>query len=498
MLDEVEGMLKRIRKSHYLRREGMQGIAHARAVAAVGFEDGLQDELGRRLDPTISDRGDAQLEHAVALFKLRGGGDEEAAATGMLTKVPAARLVILSLVVNLERRQSRSRKRQVSRLWQRRGRTRGRILSRGQQRSNGGVAGALIHSGIYGINLLSGNTSDSMIRTQESTVIRRMLCIAGLALAVGCGSTALPEEEQQEELLTQEQAVDPCGFHNQPACSAAVTSSAPSPHNLCYYHRINQGGTCKNCGYSCNTYWCTTPSYPPRSSPPCPYAISNQPSTHAGCVAGSFAWNNGGVTMCRTCGINGEMACPFTTGGYNYNGCQRGTGNFNGYCHYCGDDGQPACPYPLSSAPYPHNYCYYNSTNDNGVCRQCGHIDQPACTYAISNQHSPDETCYPGLANIGGYCRQGPIVNVIGYGQMGRRDGAHQDVCQSGLTPMNVDSTDPYYGRAPDGFFSCWHNSPDVLCKTPGIGPISGYIYVRECWHSPWGFTQYFGCDYCN
>jgi len=35
MLEEVEGMLKRIRKSHYLRREGMQGIAHARAVAAA-------------------------------------------------------------------------------------------------------------------------------------------------------------------------------------------------------------------------------------------------------------------------------------------------------------------------------------------------------------------------------------------------------------------------------------------------------------------------------
>jgi len=34
MLDAVEQTLKRIRKSHYLRREGMQGIAHARAVAA--------------------------------------------------------------------------------------------------------------------------------------------------------------------------------------------------------------------------------------------------------------------------------------------------------------------------------------------------------------------------------------------------------------------------------------------------------------------------------
>jgi len=34
-------------------------------------------------------------EHAVALFKLRGGGDEDAAATGMLPKAPPARLVIL-------------------------------------------------------------------------------------------------------------------------------------------------------------------------------------------------------------------------------------------------------------------------------------------------------------------------------------------------------------------------------------------------------------------
>lgn len=35
MLEGVEGTLKRIRKSHSLRREGMQGIAHARAVAAA-------------------------------------------------------------------------------------------------------------------------------------------------------------------------------------------------------------------------------------------------------------------------------------------------------------------------------------------------------------------------------------------------------------------------------------------------------------------------------
>ena len=48
--------------------------------------------------PTMVIVGDAdgvKPEHALAMFKLRGGGDEEAAASGMLQKVPAARLVIL-------------------------------------------------------------------------------------------------------------------------------------------------------------------------------------------------------------------------------------------------------------------------------------------------------------------------------------------------------------------------------------------------------------------
>jgi pimeloyl-ACP methyl ester carboxylesterase len=43
----------------------------------------------------IGDADAVKPEHAVAMFKLRGGGDEEAATTGMLTKVPSARLVIL-------------------------------------------------------------------------------------------------------------------------------------------------------------------------------------------------------------------------------------------------------------------------------------------------------------------------------------------------------------------------------------------------------------------
>jgi pimeloyl-ACP methyl ester carboxylesterase len=43
----------------------------------------------------VGDADGVTLEHALAMFKLRGGGDEEAAATGVLQKVPTARLVIL-------------------------------------------------------------------------------------------------------------------------------------------------------------------------------------------------------------------------------------------------------------------------------------------------------------------------------------------------------------------------------------------------------------------
>ena len=43
----------------------------------------------------IGDADGVKPEHALAMFKLRGGGDESAAATGMLQEVPVARLVIL-------------------------------------------------------------------------------------------------------------------------------------------------------------------------------------------------------------------------------------------------------------------------------------------------------------------------------------------------------------------------------------------------------------------
>jgi len=62
-------------------------------------DQNISDAQMRSLSaPTMVVVGDADAvkpEHALAMFKLRGGGDEEAAAAGMLQKVPAARLVIL-------------------------------------------------------------------------------------------------------------------------------------------------------------------------------------------------------------------------------------------------------------------------------------------------------------------------------------------------------------------------------------------------------------------
>jgi pimeloyl-ACP methyl ester carboxylesterase len=43
----------------------------------------------------VGDADGVKLEHALAMFKLRGGGDEEAAASGVLQEAPVARLVVL-------------------------------------------------------------------------------------------------------------------------------------------------------------------------------------------------------------------------------------------------------------------------------------------------------------------------------------------------------------------------------------------------------------------
>jgi pimeloyl-ACP methyl ester carboxylesterase len=62
-------------------------------------DQNISDEQMRSISAkTMVIVGDADAvkpEHALAMFKLRGGGDEEAAASGTLQEAPAARLVIL-------------------------------------------------------------------------------------------------------------------------------------------------------------------------------------------------------------------------------------------------------------------------------------------------------------------------------------------------------------------------------------------------------------------
>lgn len=59
------------------------------------ISDALMRSISARTMVIVGDADGVKPEHALAMFKLRGGGDEEAAATGMLREAPAARLVVL-------------------------------------------------------------------------------------------------------------------------------------------------------------------------------------------------------------------------------------------------------------------------------------------------------------------------------------------------------------------------------------------------------------------
>jgi pimeloyl-ACP methyl ester carboxylesterase len=59
------------------------------------ISDAQMRSISARTMVIIGDADAVKPEHALAMFELRGGGDEEAAASGMLQKAPAARLVIL-------------------------------------------------------------------------------------------------------------------------------------------------------------------------------------------------------------------------------------------------------------------------------------------------------------------------------------------------------------------------------------------------------------------
>jgi pimeloyl-ACP methyl ester carboxylesterase len=67
-------------------------------VLNIEDQDISDDEMRSISAKTMVIVGDADgvtLQHALAMFKLRGGGDEQAAASGVLQDVPAARLVVL-------------------------------------------------------------------------------------------------------------------------------------------------------------------------------------------------------------------------------------------------------------------------------------------------------------------------------------------------------------------------------------------------------------------
>jgi pimeloyl-ACP methyl ester carboxylesterase len=80
--------------------------AYFESVMALNYrEQDLSDEQVRAIAaPTMIIVGDAdgvRLEHAVDFFRLRGGGDTEAAAKGMTTAIPRARLLILPAASHL-------------------------------------------------------------------------------------------------------------------------------------------------------------------------------------------------------------------------------------------------------------------------------------------------------------------------------------------------------------------------------------------------------------
>ncbi|WP_436790893.1 alpha/beta fold hydrolase [Yinghuangia sp. YIM S10712] len=59
------------------------------------ISDAQMRGMSARTMVIVGDADGVTPEHALAMFKLRGGGDKEAAATGMLHQAPAARLVVL-------------------------------------------------------------------------------------------------------------------------------------------------------------------------------------------------------------------------------------------------------------------------------------------------------------------------------------------------------------------------------------------------------------------
>ena len=72
-------------------------VSDIRALDAANY-DSSDDDVRRIAGKTMIVLGDAdsvQLEHAIALFRLRGGGDTKVAVEGFMTDAPRARLAVL-------------------------------------------------------------------------------------------------------------------------------------------------------------------------------------------------------------------------------------------------------------------------------------------------------------------------------------------------------------------------------------------------------------------
>jgi pimeloyl-ACP methyl ester carboxylesterase len=85
-------------KEHTPNAKAFDAYLEKMKVLNINDQDISDEEMRSISAKTMVIVGDAdgvKLEHALAMFKLRGGGDEEAAASGALQKVPAARLLVL-------------------------------------------------------------------------------------------------------------------------------------------------------------------------------------------------------------------------------------------------------------------------------------------------------------------------------------------------------------------------------------------------------------------
>lgn len=74
--------------------------AYLQKMKALNIDDQeVSDEQMRAISAKtmviVGDADSVNLDHALAMFRLRGGGDDEAATTGVLQTVPNARLVVL-------------------------------------------------------------------------------------------------------------------------------------------------------------------------------------------------------------------------------------------------------------------------------------------------------------------------------------------------------------------------------------------------------------------